>query len=304
MFTVESHDKKFCIILITQNLFPRVRVARDISLNAHSFETTEISRKLHALVDRCFPIVPNSFMHALKRQQRKNTNFYLWIAFQRQMTNSDYDSLFFQIIKETPDDVKAKLLSHWIPQYQRLAQPPPFHKPFEIPKELLQETEISSPVPSRMNMIAKYIAYAVPKTRKNYILPILEKLRETNYTFNKIKELEKDGKTEYRSNGIDLFSNLIRNERIDRKPPIGFNTFMQGMLAANIPIQRIGNKYLKEQLILSQLDPKLKEASSPRTQESKTKKRITSKKSRMLSSRENSPDMSETRPINWTSWKD
>ncbi|GFS85091.1 uncharacterized protein TNCV_4222791 [Trichonephila clavipes] len=27
--------------------------------------------------------------------------------------------------EETPDDMKAKLLSHWIPKYQRLMQPPP-----------------------------------------------------------------------------------------------------------------------------------------------------------------------------------
>ncbi|GFQ79688.1 uncharacterized protein TNCT_382741 [Trichonephila clavata] len=60
--------------------------------------------------------------------------------------------------EETPDDVKAKLLSHWIPKYQRLMQPPPPQKPFDIPKELLQETEaeqeISSPAPSKLNMIA------------------------------------------------------------------------------------------------------------------------------------------------------
>ncbi|GFT83194.1 uncharacterized protein TNCV_3736561 [Trichonephila clavipes] len=44
--------------------------------------------------------------------------------------------------EEKSDDVKAKLLSHWIPKYQRLMQPPPPPKPFEIPKELLQETEV------------------------------------------------------------------------------------------------------------------------------------------------------------------
>ncbi|GFX69361.1 uncharacterized protein TNCV_3866391 [Trichonephila clavipes] len=39
--------------------------------------------------------------------------------------------------EEKSDDGKAKLLSHWIPKYQRLKQPPPPPKPFEIPKELL-----------------------------------------------------------------------------------------------------------------------------------------------------------------------
>ncbi|GIX79778.1 uncharacterized protein CDAR_77471 [Caerostris darwini] len=210
--------------------------------------------------------------------------------------------------EETPDDVKAKLLSHWIPKYQRVMQPSPPQKPFVIPKELLQtdalHEEISSPVPSRMNMIAKYIAYTVPKTRKKYILPILERLRESNYTFNELNELEKDGKTEYRSNGIDLFSYLMRNERADIKPPVGFHTFMQGILATNIPIQWIGNKYVKDRFILSQLDPQLSELSSPRTSASKPKKRTTSEKSRTFSSRESSPDMSETQPLKWTSWKD
>ncbi|GFQ74031.1 uncharacterized protein TNCT_489031 [Trichonephila clavata] len=63
--------------------------------------------------------------------------------------------------EETPDDVKAKLLSHCILKYQRLMQAPPPQKPFEIPKELLQETEaeqeISSPAPSKLNMIAQNI---------------------------------------------------------------------------------------------------------------------------------------------------
>ncbi|GFY27998.1 uncharacterized protein TNCV_4563511 [Trichonephila clavipes] len=34
--------------------------------------------------------------------------------------------------EEKSDDVKAKLLSHWIPKYQRLMQPPPPPKPFYI----------------------------------------------------------------------------------------------------------------------------------------------------------------------------
>ncbi|GFX47853.1 uncharacterized protein TNCV_5002741 [Trichonephila clavipes] len=35
MFTMGSDHKKYSIILITQNLFPRVKSMRDISLNAH-----------------------------------------------------------------------------------------------------------------------------------------------------------------------------------------------------------------------------------------------------------------------------
>ncbi|GFQ63956.1 uncharacterized protein TNCT_558821 [Trichonephila clavata] len=163
--------------------------------------------------------------------------------------------------EETPDDVKAKLLSHWIPKYQRLMQPPPPQKPFEIPKELLQETEaeqeISSPAPSKLNMIAKYIAYTIPKIRKKYILPIMEKLRE-------------------------------------------------GILDANIPLGWIGNKYVKDMLLLSQMDPKWKEreSSSAITPESTRAKKLTAERLQKLSNGENAPEASETRPKKWTTWKD
>ncbi|GBO25970.1 hypothetical protein AVEN_6422-1 [Araneus ventricosus] len=44
--------------------------------------------------------------------------------------------------EETPHDMKARLLSHWITKYQRVMQPSPPPKPSEIPKELLKETEV------------------------------------------------------------------------------------------------------------------------------------------------------------------
>ncbi|GBO30113.1 hypothetical protein AVEN_73349-1 [Araneus ventricosus] len=198
--------------------------------------------------------------------------------------------------EETPDDMKARLLSHWIPKYQRLMQPPPPTKPFEIPKELLQETEVEqeekpTSLFSRKNMIAKYIAYTIPKTRKKYILPILEKLRDVNYTFNDKNELQKDGKTEYRSNVIDLFSYLMRNERADSQPPPGFHTFLQGILDANIPIGWIANKNVKELILLSQADPKRKDRSSPRTlNESKPKKVTIAERLQTFSNPETSPE--------------
>ncbi|GFQ91586.1 uncharacterized protein TNCT_577511 [Trichonephila clavata] len=80
---------------------------------------------------------------------------------------NNYSSLLYE--KETPDDVKAKLLSDLIPKYQKAMQPPPPPKPFEIPPELLTESELSltniPEVPSRINIIAKYIGYSIPKTR-------------------------------------------------------------------------------------------------------------------------------------------
>ncbi|GIY02175.1 uncharacterized protein CDAR_115721 [Caerostris darwini] len=95
--------------------------------------------------------------------------------------------------EETPDDVQAKLLSHLIPKYQRLIQPS-LQKAFEILKETEEgfHEEISSPAPSTTNRIAKSIAYTVPKKRKKCIIPILEKLREINYTFHETNELQKD----------------------------------------------------------------------------------------------------------------
>ncbi|GFU45981.1 uncharacterized protein TNCV_5102741 [Trichonephila clavipes] len=70
--------------------------------------------------------------------------------------------------KETPDDIKAKLLSDLIPKYQRVMQLPPPLKPFEIPPELLTEPELPLTnileVPLRINILAKYKGYAIPKT--------------------------------------------------------------------------------------------------------------------------------------------
>ncbi|GFQ66131.1 uncharacterized transposon-derived protein F54H12.3 [Trichonephila clavata] len=162
-------------------------------------------------------------------------------------------------------------------------QPPPPQKPFEMHKELLQEIEaeqeISSPAPSKLNMIAKYIAYTIPKTRKKYILPILEKLREVHYMFNDMNELQRNGKIEYRSNGIDLFSYLMRNEKAFSHPSTGFS---------------------------SQMDPKWKEreSSSAITPESTKSKKLTAERLRKLSNDENSPEASETHPKKWTTWKD
>ncbi|GBM97299.1 hypothetical protein AVEN_27066-1 [Araneus ventricosus] len=181
--------------------------------------------------------------------------------------------------------MKAKLLSQRIPKCQRLMQPSPLQKPFEIPKELLRETEevseeMSSPAPSRVNMIAKYIAHTVPNTRRKYILPILEKLKVVNYMFNDMNEFQKDGEAEYPRKGFDLISYLMRNEKAGVHPPIGFNTYLKGILA------------------------KLKKPSSSRTPESKPNKVTTAERLRKLSNHESSPETSESQSIKWTKWKD
>ncbi|GFT99102.1 uncharacterized transposon-derived protein F54H12.3 [Trichonephila clavipes] len=138
-------------------------------------------------------------------------------------------------------------------------QPPPPPKPFEIPPELLTEPELpltnKSEVPLRINILAKYIGYAIPKTRKKYILPILETLKDANYTFNDKNEFEVDGKPEYRSNVVDLFSYMMKNDQRVLTPPTGFAKFYAALRHVNIPLEWIGNKRLREQLLLSDANP-------------------------------------------------
>ncbi|GBN99061.1 hypothetical protein AVEN_185584-1 [Araneus ventricosus] len=155
----------------------------------------------------------------------------------------------------------------------------------------MEQEEKPTALFSRKNMIAKYIAYTIPKTRKKYIIPILEKLRDVNYTFNDMNELQKDGKTEYRSNVIDLFSYLMRNERDDSQPPPGFHTFLQGILDANIPIGWIVNKNVKELILLSHADTKRRDQSSPSIlNESKPKKLTIAERLQTFSNPETSPE--------------
>ncbi|GFX69195.1 uncharacterized protein TNCV_3563711 [Trichonephila clavipes] len=161
--------------------------------------------------------------------------------------------------KETPDDIKAKLLSYLIPKYQRVMQPPPPLKPFEIPPELLTEPKLpltnKPEVPLRINILAKYIGYAISKTRKKYILPILGTLKNANYTFNDKNEFEVDSKPEYCSNVVDLYSYMMKNDQRVLTPPTGFAKFYASLRHVNIPMEWIGNKRLREQLLLSDANP-------------------------------------------------
>ncbi|GFU09400.1 uncharacterized protein TNCV_143801 [Trichonephila clavipes] len=102
-------------------------------------------------------------------------------------------------------------------------QPSPAPKPFEIPPELFAEPELPiqniPEVPQRINMIAKIHWICCTEGAEKYILPILEKLKDANYTFNDKNELEINGKPEYRSNAIDLFSYIMKNDRSVLTPP-------------------------------------------------------------------------------------
>ncbi|GFT87398.1 uncharacterized protein TNCV_4203061 [Trichonephila clavipes] len=49
--------------------------------------------------------------------------------------------------EETPDDMKAKLLSHWIPKYQRLMQPPPPRSHLRFPRSFCKKLKRSKKYP-------------------------------------------------------------------------------------------------------------------------------------------------------------
>lgn len=165
---------------------------------------------------------------------------------------------------EMPDDLRGKLLSQLIPKYQKSMIPP---KTFELPPELFNnktsESSIAEiPESSFVNkdvltpLVAKFVIHAVAKSKKKHIVPILEKLRNIGYQFNERNELEVNGKPEHRSNAIDLFGYLMRDMKNEEPPPRGFENFLRGVFEANIPRQWIGNKYVRNQLELSILDPR------------------------------------------------
>ncbi|GFR02644.1 uncharacterized protein TNCT_246331 [Trichonephila clavata] len=138
-------------------------------------------------------------------------------------------------------------------------QPPPPPKPFENPPELLTEPELSltniPEVPSRISIMAKYIGYSISKTRKKYILPILETLRDANYTFSDKNEFDFNGITQRNSHAVDLFSYMMKNVQRVLTPPTGFAKFYTALRHVNIPLEWIGNKRLREQLLLADANP-------------------------------------------------
>ncbi|GFW07461.1 uncharacterized protein TNCV_3915941 [Trichonephila clavipes] len=81
MFTVGSHHKKYSIILITQNLFRRVKSMRDISLNSHYIVLFRNYRDLSqasCFGRQAFPGRGKYFMDAYKKAT-KNPFTYLLV---------------------------------------------------------------------------------------------------------------------------------------------------------------------------------------------------------------------------------
>lgn len=203
--------------------------------------------------------------------------------------------------KEMPDDVKAKLLGQLVTKYHRLMEPKP-EKKFEFSPDLLQtleppETDIPdlAPVPFA---IVKYLGHAVPKSRKKFILPILEKLKEVGISFNDANELVVNNKPVFRSNLIDLFAYLMTSSQKPGVPPKGFDNFYRAIYESNIPIQWIGNKYLRDQLSIADVDPHMSQSKSPassRIEES------TPQKEELFSPISSGP--AKRRKIKWVPWE-
>lgn len=80
MFTVGSHHKNFSVILITQNLFPRVRQFRDISLNAHYLILFRNNRDLSqasCFARQAFPGRGKYFLDAYKKATARPYSYLL-----------------------------------------------------------------------------------------------------------------------------------------------------------------------------------------------------------------------------------
>lgn len=80
MFTVGSHHKMYSIILITQNLFPRVKSMRDISLNTHYIVLFRNNRDLSqalCFARQAFPGQSKYFMDAYKKATEQPFSYLL-----------------------------------------------------------------------------------------------------------------------------------------------------------------------------------------------------------------------------------
>lgn len=80
MFTAGSHHKNFSIILITQNLFPRIRQFRDISLNAHYLILFRNNRDLSqasCFARQAFPGKGKYFLDAYKKATAEPYSYLL-----------------------------------------------------------------------------------------------------------------------------------------------------------------------------------------------------------------------------------
>lgn len=160
---------------------------------------------------------------------------------------------------EIPDPFRVKLLSRLIPKYQKVMHPSPPEKNSDNSLGDLQKAELSNNDLDKKYEastdeelpIRKYLEQAVPKSKRIYINPILERMKNFGYTFNKEFELVVNGKTVNHSNIVDLFSYLMKNVKNSDSAPIGSETFLNAIYFLNVPKEWIGNKNVHKHLLNS-----------------------------------------------------
>ncbi|GFQ75149.1 uncharacterized protein TNCT_27921 [Trichonephila clavata] len=80
LFTVTSHHSRISVILILQNLFPRTKVMRDISLNAQYiilFKNNRNVGQIQCFARQLYGNKASAFMDAYKKSTQGNFNYLL-----------------------------------------------------------------------------------------------------------------------------------------------------------------------------------------------------------------------------------
>ncbi|GFR30418.1 uncharacterized protein TNCT_620051 [Trichonephila clavata] len=80
LFTVTSHHSRISVILILQNLFPRNKVMRDISLNAQYiilFKNNRDVGQIQCFARQLYGNKASAFMDAYKKSTQGNFNYLL-----------------------------------------------------------------------------------------------------------------------------------------------------------------------------------------------------------------------------------
>ena len=86
LFAVDSHHSNISVFLISQNIFPKGKCARDISLNAHYmiiFNSPRDSNQIGVLGRQMYPNKSKFFIEAYKDATQNKGHGYLFIDFKQ-----------------------------------------------------------------------------------------------------------------------------------------------------------------------------------------------------------------------------
>ncbi len=184
---------------------------------------------------RKMALVPANFMGQL--QHPLNPSPQLSIG--RQLSRLDTEMKQILDDETVPDDVKYKLYSHALSQFNELREETkkPIKVKIENDKDPLKD-------PTADYLLAH--AGSIPADKRDVaqkLAAFLEKCDNIRWTGK--GELIVDGTEVQGSNIHDLFDYVTRN-RSAAAPPIGFRRFCDVLDAANAPMSIIGNRNLKK----------------------------------------------------------